>query len=422
MRVAINAQLLSEQGVGGAESALIGLVRALGQLDDGPEEYVIISHWQQPNRLASYLGSNQSIVPGPRPVQRFQRTPRILRPLARSVRRIIMQLLGSEVTQHPFVVPVSDGFYESLECDVIHFPYQQFVITAMPSVFNPYDLQHLHLPQFFTPREIAWREVLYPAACRIAQKVTVASAWSKNDIVSQYGIPQEKIQVIPLAPSVTNHALPEESILHTIHEWYSLPDTFALYPAMTWPHKNHIRLLEALALLRDRDNLRVNLVCTGQQNSHWPRVQARLNALHLGDQVRFLGFVPGSHLSALYRIAQFVIIPSLFEGAGLPLLEAWQARQPVACSSVTSLIEEAADAALLFDPTSVDAIAGAIRQLATEESLREHYRQLGIRRLEMFSWDRTARAYRAIYRQVAGVPLSEAEQSLLAVNWMEHSR
>jgi glycosyltransferase involved in cell wall biosynthesis len=420
LRVAINAQLLPDQGVGGAQTALIGLVRALGQLDDGPEEYTIIGPWQQPDWLAPYLGPNQHIVPGPQPPQRFNRVPRVLHPMAQAARQAVMNLLGSEITHQPYTVPVSNGFYEALNCDVIHFPFQQFVITSVPAVFNPYDLQHLHFPQFFAPGEIARRETLYPAGCRIAQRVTVASTWSKNDIAARYGIPPQKIQVIPLAPPTTAYSAPTGDLIRTVRERYRLPESFVLYPAMTWPHKNHLRLLEAAALLRDRDKLRIHVICVGEQHQpHWATIQARLETLQLADQVQFLGFVPSDHLLALYHAAQFVIIPSLFEGAGLPLLEAWQAEVPAACSAVTSLAEEAADAALLFDPTSVDAIAGAIRQLTTDETLCAEYRRRGIQRLKAFSWERTARAYRAVYRQLAGIPLDETEQSLLAANWME---
>ncbi len=420
MRIAINAQLLPGQGAGGTESALIGLVHSLGQLDDGSEEYMIIGPWEQPDWLAPYLGRNQQIVVGPKPAARFKHVPRMIRPAAYLARRSLMNLLGSEVTSHPPVPMISSGFYEALGCDVIHFPYQEVVITALPSVFSPYDLQHLHFPQFFTPSEIARRELVYPQGCRLARIITVASQWSKNDIVAQYNIAPEKIQVIPLAPPTKAYAPSIEKVQQIVHNQYKLPTEFAFFPAMTWPHKNHLRLLEALAKLRDQQGLRVNLVCTGKQLSHWARIQACLDELQLDDQVQFLGFVSDEHLQALYHLAQFVVIPSLFEGAGLPLLEAWHAERPVACAAATSLIEEAADAALMFDPYSVDSIAQAIRQFATNESQRVEYQQRGIARLGVFSWERTARAYRAVYRQVAGQTLSKSDQELLTKNWMQH--
>jgi glycosyltransferase involved in cell wall biosynthesis len=193
-----------------------------------------------------------------------------------------------------------------------------------------------------------------------------------------------------------------------------LPDSFALYPAHTWEHKNHSCLLEALAGLRDRAGLIVNLVCTGERTTFGRTIARRIRELRLEQQTRFLGFVKPDELRALYHLAQFVIHPSLFEGGGLPVLEAFRAGVPVARSNVTSLPEYAGNAALLFDPTNVASIADALRQMATNVALREELRQRGSERIRLFTWERTAKMYRALYRQVAGVPLSEEDSALLA--------
>ncbi len=143
-----------------------------------------------------------------------------------------------------------------------------------------------------------------------------------------------------------------------------------------------------------------------------------MNELGLGRQVKFLGLVPREELSALYRAAQFVFIPTLFEAASAPVFEAWQHGAPVACSSVTSLPEQAAGAALLFDPFDVEAIARALARMATEEGLREELRRSGARRLDDFSLERTAKAYRAVYRRAAGLELGEEDRRLLGWDWM----
>jgi len=416
-KVAINAQLTPGGETGGVESVLIGLVHSLGRLEDGPEEYIIIGPWQNPEWLRQYIGPNQRIVQGPKPLQpSLGRLLGPLLPVAQKTRNILLQFLGTSRMWPE--VPVSNGFYESLGCDVIHFPYQHFVVCALPTVYNPHDLQHLHYPQFFTPSTIAWRETIYPAGCHFARTVVAGSQWVKQDIVEYYHVNPNKIQVIPWAPPTQAYPAPMPDTSIAIREKYRLDQPFALYPAMTWEHKNHIRLLEALALLRDRDCLRVCLVCTGHQGSFWPHIEKRLLALGLQNQVKFLGMVPAEDLRALYRLAQFVIIPSLFEAASGPLFEAWQDGTPVACSKVTSLPEQAGDAALLFNPLSVDAIADAAAQVATNAELRESLRQRGAKRLEDFSWERTAKAYRAVYRSAAGYPPSEEDRWLLSWDWM----
>ena len=418
IRISINAQLLPGGGSGGAESALIGLVHALGQLKDGQEEYIIIGPWQDFEWLKPYVGPNQRIVRGPKTLESsLGRILGPLRPLAAKSRNMAAQLLG--VSRIWPEVPVSNGFYESLGCHVIHFPYQEFAVCALPSIFNPHDLQHLHYPQFFTPSIIAWRETIYPAGCHFAHTVVAGSQWVKQDIVEHYRVYPDKIQIIPWAPPTQAYSEPKPETAGTMKEKYQLNLPFALYPSMTWEHKNHIRLLEAMALLRNRDGLKINLVCTGHKNNFWPHIEKRLLELNLQDQVEFLGLVPPQNLRALYRLAQFVVIPTLFEAASGPLFEAWQEDTPVTCSTVTSLPEQAGNAALLFDPLSVDAIAEAVAQMATKPELREGLKQRGTRRLQDFSWERTAKAYRAVYRRAAGYPLTEEDKWLLSWDWMK---
>ena len=248
--------------------------------------------------------------------------------------------------------------------------------------------------------------------------VVVASEFVKRDVVERYHIDPRKVQVIPWAPPPLPES-PTAEDFSTLRRKYGLSERpFALYPAMTWEHKNHVRLLDALALLRDRDGLEPRFVFTGYKTDFWPRVECRMNELGLGGQVNFLGMVPREELSALYRAAQFVFIPTLFEAASAPLYEAWQHGTPVACSSVTSLPEQAAGAALLFDPFDVETIARALARMATEEGLRDELRWQGTRRLGDFSLERTAKAYRAVYRRAAGQRLDEEDRQLLGWDWM----
>lgn len=424
LRIAINAQLIPGRGAGGIESVLIGLIAALGQLNDGAEEYVVIGPWEKPDWLAPYLGSNQHIVCGPRPSQVRGPGPlelfkRVLGPLRSKGRRVWRELFPVPVSRVWPEVPVSDGFYEELGCHVIHFPWQPYTVCAMPAVYNPHDLQHVHFPEFFSPIEIAWREITYRTGCNLAQTVVVGSTWVKDDLVKHFSLHPGKVQVIPWAPPTQAYTPPSPESLERVQARYSLQPPFALYPAMTWEHKNHLRLLTALAHLRDREGLAVRLVCTGHRHpAFWPRIEQQLHMLRLDDHVQFLGIVSPGDLRAIYRLAQFVIVPTLFEAASGPVFEAWLEGTAVACSTVTSLPEQVGGAALLFDPFSVEAIAGAIRCMTTDAGLRSKMISKGTRRLQNFRWDRTAKAYRAVYRQVAHQPLTEEDQRLLSWNWM----
>lgn len=420
LQIAIAAQIVPNTGAGGAETVLAGLIQALGQLD-GPEIFTVIAHPAAPDWLQPRIGPNQRIVVAPttgdarQPLEWLKRLLGPLRPAFRSAWRAAFG------TSEPLLFPRierSDGFLERLACAVVHIPYQSFTISSLPTIYNPHDLQHLHLPQFFEPAAIARRETVYRAACNHAHTVAVGSGWVKRDIHLNYGVPDAKIQVIPWAPPTQVFGSPTPGRLDEIRNRYALPSQFAYYPAMIWEHKNHLRLLEALALLRDRDGLTVNLVCTGAPYPpFWPRVAERLHALDLDSQVRFLGMVPADELRSLYRLARFVVVPTLFEAASAPVFEAWQEDVPVACSTVTSLPEQAGSAALLFDPLSVDAIADAVRRMATDAALRADLVRRGSRRLCDFSWERTARAYRAVYRRAAGLVLGDEDRDLLAWDW-----
>ncbi len=412
LRIAINCELAPGTQAGGTQSVVSGLVRALGELG-GSEEYLLVCHPENRAWLEPLAGPNTKLVNHPQP-----RSPGWRAGVQRWFSRLSRNLTGEKSRSWP-EVPRSDGFYESLGADVIHWPWQHFVVTALPSVFNPHDILHLHFPRFFQPREIVAREAVYPVACRLAHTVVVASEWARDDIGSRYAIAPQRLQIIPWAPPTMAAAAPTDVDVAAARAKFSLPEAFAFYPAVTWEHKNHLRLLAALAELRDQRGLTVPLICTGHRfERHAAKVEAEVKQLRLESQVRFLGSVSFAELRAVYRAAQFVVVPTLFEAASGPVYEAWQEGTPVACSTVTSLPQQAGDAALLFDPYDAHAIAEAVARMATDPALRETLRANGQRRLRDFPWDRTARAYRAVYRRAAGHTLIGEEKDLLAWDWM----
>jgi glycosyltransferase involved in cell wall biosynthesis len=417
LRVAIDATLVPGRS-GGVETVLLGLVKALGTLSDGPEQYTVLVSPEAPGWLDSVLGANQRVVTVPPPTST---PPRLSRAFARELVSRTFDKVTSRPPPRPWPqVPISDGFIEGLGCDVVHFPTQAFTLCALPSIYNPHDLQHLHYPQFFSPEELAWRDVIYRGGCRLSHSVVVASQWVANDIARQLGVTPGKLQVIPWAPPTQAIAAPSAEARRGLLIKYGVEAPYFLYPAVTWEHKNHVRLLEAVATVRDRCGISLRLVCTGRKHpSTWPRIEAALNQYGLHEQVTFLGTVPAVDLRALYAEAQFVFVPTLFEAASAPIFEAWLEGVPAACSTVTSLPEQVSDAALLFDPLSVDSMADALQRMATDSDLRAKLRERGTKRLRSFDWDATAKAYRAVYRRAAGrLPLSEEDERLLAWDWM----
>lgn len=405
-RVCIEARLDPAVN-GGVAQLVLGLARGLAALGDGDEEYLFLGDERTEEWLGPHLGSCARIVQPPSGLAGLVR--RAMRDPVRAWRSLppAAALLG------PSVSP-SDGFVERVAAGVVHFPYQYGFRTRIPTIYHPHDLQHVHLPQYFTPRERRDRERLYRALCRRAAMVAVSSSWVRHDVETHFTLPERRVRVVPLAPPTLAYPVPSEADLQAARRRLDLPPQFAVYPAQTWPHKNHLGALEALARLRRERGLEVPLVCCGHRNQHAPGVAARARELEVAHLLRLVGFVTPLELQCLYRLARLVLVPSRFEAASFPVWEAQVAGVPVACSNVTSLPLQSGGAALLFDPDDTAGMAAAVERLWTEPLLREELVRRGRASVARFTWERTARLFRAHYRRLAGWPLSAEDGDLLA--------
>jgi len=307
-----------------------------------------------------------------------------------------------------------DSALRSYDVQMLHFPYQLAFDTQLPSIYEPWDLQHVHLPHFFTQDERTWRDQMYGRACRRAALVVTATSATKKDLIDHFGIPARRIAVVRRDSNMAGPAhqrLERQRILAR----HGLPETFAFFPARTYPHKNHLRLLEALAIIRDRNAVKLPLVCCGRIfDAHWPEIESAIQAHGLQDQVRFLGSVDEDELAALYAEATLLVFPSRYEGLGLPLLEAMQFGLPIVAGRASCIPEVAGDACVLFDPTSPVDIADVLLRVWNDEDLRRTLAIKGSQRRPMFSWPKAAATFLAAYRKIAGLPLSREADALLS--------
>jgi glycosyltransferase involved in cell wall biosynthesis len=394
---------------------IIGLASALSRLNDGDERYLFLvdpghSAWLEPFVFGScsFLGSDGRVGSPPAPSGGARTARKILKAAIPKPLRVAIRTRLERATSRPD----PSGLVEMAAVDVMHFPMQVGFRTAAPTIFAPHDLQHLHLPEFFSPAEIADRETRYRELCAEASIVTVMSTWGKDDIIGKYGLPAEKITVVPGAATIEAYELPGENELAATRDRLGLPDRFALYPAKAWPHKNHLRLVTALQLLRRR-GVDVPVVLTGAQAGLELPVLTAADALGVRDLIHFVGFVTPRQLGALYRLARMMIFPSLFEGWGLPILEALTSGLPLACSNVTCLPAVTAGAAEVFDPYDPAAIAQAVERVWQDDRLRVRLIADGRARAALFSWDHSARMFRACYRMLGGRELSAEDKRLL---------
>jgi glycosyltransferase involved in cell wall biosynthesis len=394
------------------EQGVIGLVSGLRRLA-GDEQYVLLTLHDEDDWIAPYAEGFAERVPTESDPQGPPRRHGLRRAFSSlPFLRAAWRALPRRATLDQ-VVPRSNAVLEGVQPAVMHFTFQSGFRTEIPSIYQPWDLQHVHLPQFFTAWERAARELTYGYLCDQAEIVVVASEWARRDVTSHFGLPDTKVHVIPVGPLVELFDPPTEAQLSQARSTYALPEQFALFPAQTFPHKNHLALLEALAVLRDRDDLVIPLVCAGKLNNHFPKIEKRRRQLRLTESVRFLDYVDPSLMPSLYRLSRCLVFPSKFEGWGMPVHEAFHAGVPVACSTATSLPEVAGDAAVMFEPDDVEAMAEALARVWLDEGVRSDLVERGYRQVRSFSLERTAMGFRTRYRLLAGCQLSGEEERLL---------
>jgi glycosyltransferase involved in cell wall biosynthesis len=266
------------------------------------------------------------------------------------------------------------------------------VSGARATVTTVLDLLYLHHPDTHSPLLRRGMGVLVPMAVRRSDRLIAISEATKADLVASLGAPAEKIDVVHLGPGLKSANQP--TLERELRERLNLGDLpILLSPSARRAHKNLERLLDAFARAGDGAVLVLPGYATGAEDE----LAAHARALGIADRVVFTGWLTDEDLEGLYACSAGLVFPSLAEGFGLPVLEAMRHGLPVACADRTSLPEIAGDAALLFDPESVDAIAGAIRRILKDQALTARLAEAGRARAEGFSWERAARETLATY-------------------------
>ena len=223
----------------------------------------------------------------------------------------------------------------------------------------------------FTRDELALRERLYGGYCRQSRFVCVQAEWTRQDVIRHFGIAPEKVVVVPWGSVFDAYEPPSQSAIDATREKYNLPDAFFFYPAITWPHKNHEVIFRALHQLKSEGQFVPEVFFTGASSEHRMVLDKLANKLGVAEHVHFLGFLPPAELQSLFVLATAMVFPSLFEGFGLPILEAFHMRLPVIAATATTLPEIAQDAALYFDPHSPEELANRMKELLAQPELRE---------------------------------------------------
>jgi glycosyltransferase involved in cell wall biosynthesis len=371
VRIGIDARKLHDFGIG---TYIRNLLRQLARLDR-QTEFVVLCRPDDRGILA-VLGAN--FRPVPETSGNYSISEQIRIPLA-------LKREGVTLFHAPhYVLPV---------------------LVRCRSVVTIHDCIHLMFPQYLPNRmALTYARASIALAARRATRVMTVSESSKRDILRFVDAKPEKIDVIYNAFDERFGVEPLEEDVVRVRERYQLHDEFVLYAGNVKPHKNLERLIEAFDLVRKRGLDHLKLVLIGDEISKYAALRRAVHQHQLHKYVRFLGYLPEETLAVMYRLAGVFVFPSLYEGFGLPPLEAMASGTPVVTSNVSSLPEVAGDAAVLVDPYIPQAIADGIYQVLTDESLRRSLRQKGLARAAQFSWEQSVRRVREIYGEASNGP------------------
>lgn len=291
--------------------------------------------------------------------------------------------------------------------DIIHFFYNMSFpfLSKVPSLLTVHDV----IP--FTFREAMGffsNKFLYKPgiriACRLNDMIATVSDFSKQDIVNKVGVPIDKIRVIPNGLREPNPI--DKSLEQELKIRFELEDSFILNVGGIHERKNIIRLIHAFSRLVKLHDYSGKLLITGvvsgapYQGKMKRICDAAILETSMEKKIVFTGFVSENELDSLFRMAEFLIYPSLYEGFGIPILEAMKLSLPVITSNLTAMPEVASDAAYLVNPNSIEEMTTAMYTLLQDISLREEMKQNGIKRARSYTWQNTSEMYMRLYKEI----------------------
>jgi FkbM family methyltransferase len=308
----------------------------------------------------------------------------------------------------------SSALLRNMGADLLFCPFTAptYFEPEIPTVCTIYDLQYKAYPEFFATEDSSHRERTFIQACRRATALTAISDFSRDSAIAHGNLAPSHIRTIYLrmAQRMAQSVEDDKAILVRLG---LIPHRYLIYPANFWKHKNHEMLLTAFGMACQQGLAAdIKLVCTGSPGARQEGLMSAAHAMNLGERILFPGYLPNAELAVLMANCTGMVFPSLYEGFGLPVIEAMAVGVPVACSNMTSLPEVAANAAILFDPRVPTDIAQAMISLVENDTLRVQLIRSGLRRAAEFSdADRMAREYWELFQYAL---VNENHENLLA--------
>lgn len=376
-RIGINTLAENPFAPSGATNYMVGFLDALKRIDSHNQYYLFISPRNREQFSSCEEAGNFTFVNC-----HYSNENRYCRVLAEQ-----------------FVLPYHAA---RVKLDVVH-SHSNVVpfVGGTPSVVNIKTTHHFHTPQSIPFARSMYRHVMHRMSVNKASRIIVSSTATKEDVVKFYGVSPEKVDVVFEAAGESFTTCPDITSLRSrLFGEYSINGRYVLFVSTLWDYKNADGTIRAFARVASAQS-DLSLVITGHDyEGAKARLQELAGKLGVGHKVLFLGHVPNQELPALYQGALVFVYPSFYETFGLTVVEAFKCGCPVVTSNVGSLPEVSGGAAILIEPSNVDAIANAIQALASDEALRNERIQRGLQRGAEFSWDRTARETFDVFKRV----------------------
>jgi glycosyltransferase involved in cell wall biosynthesis len=285
--------------------------------------------------------------------------------------------------------------------DVFFSPYYKIpLFTKTKTILSIFDVTYL----LVEPYDTYFRSKLYlknfiKLASKKAKKIITCSNYTKNDLLKILDLPKEKIEVAYLGVSSKFKIIHEKNKMELVKKKYGIDNKYILYVGNLKPHKNVKRLIDAYNLLPETIKREYNLVLAGEQSKSLTKGNKQLGLRDL-QFIIFVGHILDEDLPALYGSAELFVFPSLYEGFGLPPLEAMACGCPVVSSNTSSMPEVLGDATLFFNPCHVEEMSLAMRKMLEDENLRNKFRQKGLERAKLFTFEKTAKRILDVFESV----------------------
>ena len=400
LRMAIDLTPLRPGGEnGGAKILTLTLLKRLQQLAPNYSFLLLTAPWNH-DELTSYENQNTKclLLSNLAPVSHEEKTSPTLH--HKTVRLILRKLKGK---LDNFIFYNKKSFLSSYKVDLLFCPFSAptYAEKDIPLVAIGYDLQHLDYPFFFDSQEREHRTSFLKNLLQKSQQVICISEFTRQSFIKHFKAPESQFAVVPISIQDRWSRLSKEAVIKHLHRLGIEDCSYAFYPANYWPHKNHRMLLTAYGMYRYQfPNQPLDLVFTGTLKAEENQLREAVAVMGLSDQVHFLGFLEEEAFGAVWQGCQCLVFPSLYEGFGIPLLEAMAFGKPVLCSNVGSLPEVGGDAVLYFDPRKPDEIVSCLAKIRSDTALVNQLVDRGNQRLKLFDGEQMAREYLKIFETV----------------------